>query len=112
MLQQIQKSAVKCAKPILSVCTNSNEPRWSGDGDELKVISSSLELLLHWISDEKKSSRYLGKEDTTENDTSFGGNDGHTKLVLCSEIRKYIQDRNRTVREPKPIRQKLVKLVD
>ena len=48
-----KKSIVKCAQPILSVCINSNRPRWSGDGDELKVISSSLELLLHWISDEK-----------------------------------------------------------
>ena len=84
------KSIVKCAQPILSVCTNSNGPRWSGDGDEFKGVSSSLELLLHWISDEKNSSRYLGKEDTTENDTLFGGNDGNTKLVLCWEIRKYI----------------------
>ena len=100
-LQNFQKMTLKAGgnatKQVLS---------WHTDGNP-----SSMEVLLNWLTNQQNADRFLGKENTSHADKSFGGEDGETKMSLCNEIATLIKEKVGVERDANMIKNKINTLI-
>ena len=77
---------------------------WANDGNGSK---NSIDALLEWLVDEKNSSRYFGKTESSSKDKAFGKEDGDSKMKIAKEISKCIFDTCSINRSPHSCKAKI-----
>lgn len=104
---QKKKKEVYSLRPsIVSTQTNQTTTKfWDNDAE-----TSSLSILLEWITDERNADKYFGAQDTSSK-SGFSIDDGITKAGLCKQISEIIKTTNGVYRSPDSIRSKIDDLV-
>ena len=74
-------------KPVQEYTNKEEKKHWANDGNGSK---NSIDALLEWLVDEKNSSRYFGKTESSSKDKAFEKEDGDSKMIIAKEISKYI----------------------
>ena len=75
--------------PARATSKSPTPPHWANDGLDGKP--SSEQILVEWLSDQRNIERYLGAENSSGNESFFGGDGGKSKIGICLEISEYIK---------------------